>query len=83
MSDRSGMPASYDEDISREPMSEPEGMDRGKNNQRLRELVQSHRHTRDGTIPVPDVEPMITELTALLDELIDAAYTAGAAESGG
>lgn len=52
-------------------------MDRKQNNDRLREIVDQHRDTRSGAIPVPGIAPMTDRLIALLDELVDAAYGEG------
>jgi hypothetical protein len=60
------------------PKSKQRGgeMDRGKNNRKLRDLVQEHR-TSDGAIPALDVPDMVNRLIALLDECVDEAYTTG------
>lgn len=51
-------------------------MDRTANNARLERIVLDHR-LPDGSIPALEVAKMRHELIALLDELVDAAYTEG------
>jgi hypothetical protein len=55
-------------------------MDRKANNDRLTAIIQEHREP-SGAISGLDVPRMVNRLTALLDELVEAAYAEGFEEA--